>query len=152
MTPRQQLDSFVDKYTPRVASLARAAFAWMRKRFPGATVLVYDNYNALAIGFGSSEKASEAVFSIALYPRWVSLFFLRGAALPDPRRRLIGSGKQVRHIVLDRIEVLEEPAVLALMEAAATRSELPSITAAAGKILIKSISPKQRPRRPASSL
>ena len=152
MTPRQQLDSFIDKYTPRVASLARAAFAWMRKRFPGATVLVYDNYNALAIGFGSSEKASEAVFSIALYPRWVSLFFLRGAALPDPRRRLIGSGKQVRHIVLDRIEVLEEPAVLALMEAAATRSELPSITAAAGKILIKSISPKQRPRRPASSL
>jgi hypothetical protein len=152
MTPRQQLDSFVDKYTPRVASLARAAFAWMRKRFPGATVLVYDNYNALAIGFGSSEKASEAVFSIALYPRWVSLFFLRGAALPDPRRRLIGSGKQVRHIVLDRIEVLEEPAVLALMEAAATRSELPSITAAAGKILIKSIAPKQRPRRPASSL
>ena len=152
MTPRQQLDSFVDKYTPRVASLARAAFAWMRKRFPGATVLVYDNYNALAIGFGSSEKASEAVFSIALYPRWVSLFFLRGAALPDPRRRLIGSGKQVRHIVLDRIEVLEEPAVLALMEAAATRSELPSITAAAGKILIKSISPKQRPRRPVSSL
>ena len=152
MTPRQQLDSFVDKYTPRVASLARAAFAWMRKRFPGATVLVYENYNALAIGFGSSEKASDAVFSIALYPRWVSLFFLRGAALPDPRRRLIGSGKQVRHIVLDRIEVLEEPAVLALMEAAATRSELPSITAAAGKILIKSISPKQRPRRPVSSL
>ena len=152
MTPRRQLDSFVDKYTPRVASLARAAFAWMRKRFPGATVLVYDNYNALAIGFGSSEKASEAVFSIALYPRWVSLFFLRGAALPDPRRRLIGSGKQVRHIVLDRIEVLEEPAVLALIEAAAARSALPSVAAASGKIVIKSISPRQRPRRPASSL
>ena len=62
--------------------------------------LVYDNYNALAIGFGPSERASEAIFSIVLYPRWVTLFFLQGAGLADPKRLLKGSGKVVRHIVL----------------------------------------------------
>ena len=84
--PEIQLDAFLDKYTPPVATLARACLAKMRARLPGAVQLVYDNYNALAIGFGPSERASEAIFSIALYPRWVTLFFLQGAALPDPRR------------------------------------------------------------------
>src|ERR1039458_9537409 len=65
-------------------------------RLPGAVQLVYDNYNALVIGFGPSERASEASFSIVLYPRWVTLFFLQGAGLPDPRRLLKGSGKVVR--------------------------------------------------------
>jgi len=49
----------------------------MRTKFPRANVLVYDNYNALAIGFGPTERASDAVFSIAPFPRWVSLFSFR---------------------------------------------------------------------------
>jgi hypothetical protein len=40
------------------------ALAKMRARLPGAVELVYDNYNALAIGFGPTERTSEAVFSI----------------------------------------------------------------------------------------
>jgi hypothetical protein len=51
-TPQQQLDSFIDKFTPRLASQVRVTMAWMRVRLPGATVMVYDNDNALAIGFG----------------------------------------------------------------------------------------------------
>jgi len=69
----------------------------MRKKFPRAEVMVYYNY-ALAIGFGPSERASDAVFSIVLYPRWVNLFFLQGAGLPDPHKLLKGSGKLVRSI------------------------------------------------------
>jgi hypothetical protein len=62
--------------------------------------LVYDNYNALAIGFGPTERASDVIFSIALFPRWVTLFFLHGVTLPDPYKVLRGSGKVVRHVVL----------------------------------------------------
>jgi len=123
------------------------ACAWMRREFPGATVLVYDNYNALAIGFGPSERSSEAVFSLAVFPRWVSLFFLRGATIPDPHRRLTGGGRQARHIKLDPLDLLRDPQVLALMDAEAARLGLiPS--SGRGKIVIKSISAKQRPRRP----
>jgi len=119
----------------------------MRKKFPGASVLVYDNYNALAIGFGPTERASDAVFSIALFPRWVNLFFLQGAGLPDPNKLLQGSGKQARSIRLEKVQLLDEPAVLALIDAEARRSGLEP-QAGSGKIVIKSISAKQRPRRP----
>src|SRR5258708_37311288 len=88
MSGKQQLDSFISNYSPEVAGVARKAFAWMRKKFPSASVMVYDNYNALAIGFGPTERASDAVFSIALFPHWVNLFFLQGAGVPDPNKLL----------------------------------------------------------------
>ena len=68
-TAQQQLDSFIDKFTPRIASQVRVAMARMRVRLPGATVMVYGNYNALAIGFGPGERTSDAIFSLAAYPR-----------------------------------------------------------------------------------
>jgi hypothetical protein len=143
-----QLDGFLDKYTPAIATLARACLAKMRARLPGAVQLVYDNYNALAIGFGPSERASEAVFSIALYPRWVTLFFLQGAGLPDPKHLLKGSGKVVRHIVLASAADLDQPAIQDLMAKALRRAEAGMDPSAPGRLVIRSISAKQRPRRP----
>ena len=81
-------------------ALAKAVLKKMRARLPGAVELVYDNYNALVIGFGPNERASDAVFSIALYPKWINLFFLYGAMLEDPKEILRGSGKQVRRLLL----------------------------------------------------
>src|SRR5262245_35671270 len=147
--PEEQLAGFIAKYTPEIGDMARAALAKMRARLHGAIELVYDNYNALAIGFSPTERASDVIFSIALYPRWVSLFFFRGADLPDPQKLLKGSGKQVRHIILESAADLDKPAVKALMERALERSAKPISGAAPGRIIIKSISAKQRPRRPA---
>jgi hypothetical protein len=148
-TPQTQLDTFLDKYSPAVATLARACLAKMRARLPGAVQLVYDNYNALVIGFGPSERAGEAVFSIALYPRWVTLFFLQGACLPDPKHLLKGGGKVVRHIVLASAADLDSPAVQGLMATALKRAEPGIDPDAPGSLVIRSVSAKQRPRRPA---
>ena len=150
MTARQELDSFIAKFSPEVAGVARKAFSWMRKRFPRSTVLVYDNYNALAIGFGPTERASDAVFSIALFPRWVDLFFLQGARLPDPHKLLQGSGKQARSIRLENMQVLDNPKLIELIDAEAARLGLEP-GEGSGKIVIKSISAKQRPRRAAKA-
>jgi hypothetical protein len=147
-TPAQQLRSFLAKFDPRVAASARAALSRLRKKLPGATELVYDNYNALAIGFGPSEKASEAIFSIAVFPRWVSLFFLQGARLPDPDRVLNGSGTQVRHIVLTDLKILEQPAVKKLMAVALKSAKKPLDSKQRRRLIIKSISARQRPMRP----
>ena len=148
-SPESQLHGFLDKYTPAVATLARACPAKMRARLPGAVQLVYDNYNALAIGFGPSERASEAIFSIALYPRWVALFFLQGAGLADPEQLLKGKGKVVRHIVLASAADLSQPAIQDLMAKALQRAEQGIDPTAPGRLVIRSISAKQRPRRPA---
>src|SRR6476646_7169124 len=105
-SPEKQLDFFIDKHTPEIAALARRMLARMRARLPGAVEFVYDNYAALAIGFGPTERPSDAVFSVVLYPRWTHLYFLQGAVLPDPAGRLQGSGKVGRHLVVNDDSVL----------------------------------------------
>ncbi|MGD0911104.1 MAG: hypothetical protein ABR928_04370 [Terracidiphilus sp.] len=146
--PERQLAGFIARYTPEVAELAEAALNKMRSRYPTALELIYDNYNALAIGFCPTERASDGIFSIALYPRWVSLFFLQGARLPDPARILKGGGNQVRHIVLPNPSLLDDPAVTALMNEAVARARVPFNPKGAHRLIIKSVSAKQRPRRP----
>lgn len=147
-TPEMQLASFLAKYAPEIAAQAEAILNGMRKRYPFATQLVYDNYNALAIGFGPTERASDAIFSITLFPRWVNLFFLQGKGLPDPHALLQGAGNQVRSIRVTSPAMLDEPEVCALMEEAVARAAVPFDPRAKGKLVIKSVSAKQRPRRP----
>ena len=65
-----------------MTGVGRKAFVWMRKKFPDAHVLVYDNYNALAIGFAPTERGSEAFFSILLFPRWVNSFSSKARGCP----------------------------------------------------------------------
>jgi hypothetical protein len=150
MTGSEQLEAFISRFTPEVAACARRALARMRKRLPGAVELVYDNYNALVIGFGPGERASEAIFSIALYPRWVNLFFLDGAALPDPKGLLRGGGKFVRSIVLRDADELDDPEVRKLIDLAVRRAQTPINASSRRRLVIRSISAKQRPRRPAT--
>ncbi len=146
----EELAGFIAKYTPGIASLAVAIRAEMRKLYPMANELVYDNYNALAIGFAPSEKTSEAIFSIALYPRWVSLFFLQARGLPDPHRVLKGSGNVAKHVVLPSPDALNQPEIEALMREAVARATAPFDPQNTHRLIIKSISLKQRPRRPAA--
>lgn len=143
----EQLESFIARYTADVANVARCAIKKLVKRLPAANRLVYDNYNALAIAFSANEKQSGIILSIALYPRWASLFLVGGQRLPDPDKRLKGSGSTMRHVVLESARTLDEPAVTALIDAAvAIRPLLPF--SGKGATLIKSISAKQRPRQP----
>jgi hypothetical protein len=148
MTPAQQLDGFLSRYTPEVRSVAEQALVKLRKLLPGAVELVYDNYNALVIAFGPTERPSDLMLSIALYPRWVTLFFTDGTTLPDPEKLLKGGGKFVRQVRLDGGAAdLDRPAVKALIAHAAAQAEQPF--GMKRRLVIQSISPKQRPRRPA---
>jgi hypothetical protein len=147
-TPKEQLDAFIDRFTPEVAKMARRALVKMRKLTPGSLELVYDNYNALAIGFSPTERAGDGIFSIALFPPHASLFFLQGAKLPDPTKRLRGSGNVVRHIVLEDIAIFEEPDVRRLIDVALAKAKVPLDAGQKRRLIIKSIAAKQRPRRP----
>src|SRR3954467_2473926 len=104
-SPAKQIAGFLDEYSPEVRAIAKRARVTMRKRLPGAVEFVYDNYNALVFGFGQSDRPSEALFSIVLYPRYVSLCFLFGAHLDDPDGLLRGDGSRVRSIRLDDASV-----------------------------------------------
>src|SRR5271166_5486147 len=149
---QRQLDAFLAKYSPDVEAFARHALAKMRKLVPGAIEMVYDNYNWLVIGFSPSERPSEAIFSLVLPPGAVTLCFLQGAGLPDPTKRLKGSGNVVRNIRLYNAgepdaKVLDDPEVLALINVALNRAKVPMPAGARRKLIIRATSAKQRPRR-----
>jgi hypothetical protein len=148
-TPARQWAAFLSRYDPAIAKVAKAAITRLRKELPGAVELVYDNYNALVMGFGPTERASEAIVSIALYPRWVTLFFLQGARLADPARLLKGAGSRVRHIVVSDVAILDQPAVRTLIRQAIATAPRPNDAKARRRMVVRAVSPKQRPRRPA---
>jgi hypothetical protein len=133
---------------PETQALAKAVLRKMRARFPGATEMVYDNYQALVIGFCPNDRASDVICSMGVYPRWVNIFFFDGDALPDPEKLLQGNGNMVRRILVQHADDLDRPAIQALIKEAIARAEPPLDPDGKRRLLIKAVAAKQRPRRP----
>jgi Domain of unknown function (DU1801) len=145
--PEAQLKAFIDKFDPKHRSLIRAARKVLRRRFPTAYELVYDNYNFFVIGYSPTERPSDAIVSLTGGANGVGLCFIHGAKLRDPKKLLLGSGKQTRFIRLESADVLNEPDVAALVGAAIAQAKSPLRTTGRGALIIRSVSAKQRPRR-----
>jgi hypothetical protein len=147
--PEVQLAGFLAKYTPTIVAAAVESRSKLRTLLPGALELVYDNYNALVIGYGPTERTSDAILSLVMYPRWVTLYFLGGAALADPLDLLQGSGNVGRNITLKGPADLDAPAIQDLIAAAVDHAPELVVDDSRHRLIIKSISATQRPRRPA---
>ena len=146
ISPARQLTLFLSRFSPDIITLAKAARAKLRKRLPGAVEMVYDNYNALVIGYSPTERPSDAILSIVIWPKKVSICFLQGKHLPDPQRVLQGDGNQVRFVRLDAgAAILDTPEIRTLVSEAIAFGETPF--RGKGLLVIRSISKKQSPRR-----
>jgi hypothetical protein len=147
----EQIEQFLSKYTPEMMAAGKAARARMRKRIPGGVEFVYDNYNALVFGFGPNERPSDAILSLALMPKWVTLCFLKGAKLADPKKLLRGSGSTVRNVRLESLTDFDDPYISDLIERS-IQAASPAFTGGRTppRTIVKSISGKQRPRRPST--
>lgn len=137
MTPAKQLDSFIAKFSPATAALAKAVLKTMRKRLPGAVEMVYAKSNSLVVGFCPNQRASDVINSIAVYTNWINLYFFEGDTLPDPEHMLQGRGQIVRHIKITSAADLDTPAVRALMAEALKRADPPLDPKAKRRIVIK---------------
>ena len=145
--PEKQLQGFIAKFEPKQQALIASARKALRKRFPTANELVYDNYNFFVIGYSPTEKPSDSIVSLAAGASGVGLSFpYVGARLPDPHKLLQGAGSKNRFIRLPSADELARPEVEALIAAALRLCKtLPG--AGKGNLIIRSISAKQRPRR-----
>lgn len=143
----EQLAGFIAKFDSRVAKLIRSCRGALRKRFPTANELVYDNYNFFVIGFSATERPSDCIVSLAANAKGVGLSFYYGAELPDPGKILLGSGSQNRFIRLESAATLARAEVEALLKAAVAQSKVPLRATGRGRTIIRSVSTKQRPRR-----
>jgi hypothetical protein len=119
----------------------------VRKRFPTANELVWDNYNFFVIGYSPTDRPTDSIVSIAARANGVGLCFIHGARLPDPKKLLLGAGKQTRYIRIESAGHLSHPDVEALIAAAIDRAKTPLPARGRSRLIIRSVAAKQRPRR-----
>ena len=146
-TAESQLRAFIEKFGADDQRLIRAVRSAVRRRLPTANELVWDNYNFFVIGYSPTERPTDSILSIAARANGVGVCFIRGASLPDPKGLLLGSGRQTRFIRVASASELSHPDVAELIDAAVSRASKPLPASGRGKLIIRSIAAKQRPRR-----
>lgn len=149
-SPEAQLRSFNDRFDPKHQKFVRAVRAALRKRFPTANEVAYDYSSFFVIGYSPTEQGIESIVSIAARADGVDLYFTNGPQLPDPKKLLKGSGKQVRFIRLESVKQLTHPDVEAFIAAAIDLARVPYPSKGKGQLIIKTNktgAAKKRPRR-----
>ena len=142
----KQLAKFISKFDSKNQALIRSIRRALRKRLQTANELVWDNYNFFVIGYSATERPSDSVLSLAAAANGPGISFYRGACLPDPHGILQGSGVQNRFIRLDSAKTLAGPEVEAVIAAAVAQMRVPLPKTGRGRLIIRSVSAKQRPR------
>jgi hypothetical protein len=148
LTPEAQLRAYIDKLDPKNQKLFRSVRAAVRKRFPSANELVYDYSDALVIGYSPSDRGIDGVVAIRASDTSVCLYFSQGPQLPDPKRLLRGSGKQVRFIQVEAAGQLAHPDVEAFFAATIDQARVPLPSMGKGSLIIKSDGAKKPRRKP----
>lgn len=143
---KAQLEAFIKKFSASDQKLIRSVRTAVQKRFPSANELVWDNYNFFVIGYSPTERPSDAIVTIAARANGVGLCFVNGAKLPDPKKLLQGAGKQTRFIRLESAQAIADPDVEKLIAAAIAQARTKLPDSGRGKLIIRSVSAKQRAR------
>ena len=102
---------------PAHEALLRALRALAFELHPGLVEVARPGDRAVSWGWGP-KKMSEAYAYALPYTGHVNLGFYRGAFLPDPARRLKGTGASLRHVSLKSVDEVADPAVRSLLVAA----------------------------------
>ena len=143
MTPEAQLRSLIEKFDAEDQRLIRAVRSAVRKRLPAANELVYDYGFSLVIAYSPTEAGIEGIGSISARAEGVSLYFMNGPELPDPKKLLKGSAKQVRFIPVEAASRLKHPDVEALIAATVALASVPLPSRGSGKVVIKTFGKKK---------
>ena len=143
-TPEAQLRSSLDRFDPKDQKLFRAVRAAVRKRLPTANELVYDYSHSVVISYSPTDQGIDGIVSIAARADGVRLYLMHGPQLPDPKKLLLGSGKQARFVQVETASQLTHPGMQALIGAAIERASVPLSPEGKGKVIIRSVAAKQR--------
>jgi len=147
LSPEVELRSFLNRFDPEEQKLFRSVRAAVRKRFPTVNELAYDYADSVVISYSPTERGIDGIVSIAARADGVRLYLMHGPQLPDPKKLLLGSGKQTRFVQLEAASQLKHPDVEALIVAAIDHATVPLSSTGKGKLIIQSSAAKRRPRR-----
>jgi hypothetical protein len=129
---------------------------WLREfiwnLYPQTNELIYDNYNALAVGWSPTDRVGHTFCSIAVgrTSNNVHFGFYWGNELADPDKILLGDGNQYRYILVpDKnnfpkayIEKLVKEAYAKSLAKVRDKKQIMN-----GQTILKSISSKKREKK-----
>ncbi len=147
LSAEQQIKGFIAKIEPKRQALIRSVRKSLRRRFPSANELVYDYSKSFVIGYSPTERGIDSIVALASGADGLRLYFNQGPTLPDPKKILLGSGKQTRFIRIESPRTMIVSEVKALLETAIEQAKIPFLPSGGSKLIIKSASAKRRPRR-----
>src|SRR5882672_3380052 len=97
-------------------------FVW--DLYPKANELIYDNYNALAVGWSPTDRVGHTFCSIAVGRTSYNVHFgfYWGSEIADPDKILIGGGNQYRYILVKNTKEFPKAYIKKLVKEAYTNS------------------------------
>ena len=125
-------------------------FIWVL--YPQTNELIYDNYNALAVGWSPTDRVGHTFCSIAVgrTSNNVHFGFYWGSEISDPGKILLGEGNQYRYILVPDKNKFPKAYIKKLVKEAYTNS-LAKVKDKKqimnGQTIVKSISTKKREKK-----
>jgi hypothetical protein len=129
---------------------------WLREfiwdLYPQTNELIYDNYNALAVGWSPTDRVGHTFCSIAVgrTSNNVHFGFYWGSEIADPEKMLLGEGNQYRYILVPDKNKFPKSYIKKLVKEAYANS-LAKVKDQKqirnGQTIVKSISAKKREKK-----
>ncbi len=142
---------FLKPYPLKVRQTTLELRKFVLDLYPDCFELIYDNYNAVAVGFAVSERAGDVFCSIAVYSSYVNFGLNRGSELSDPQKKFVGSGSLYRRMTVGKMGGFRKSYAKRMLKSAhdnAVRRLKHKSLVADGVTITKSISPvKRRPKQ-----
>ena len=146
----KDLQRFIKGFPSEVQRLLYDLRAFIWERYPDANELIYDNYNALAIGWSPTDRVGHIFCNIALGRSTTRIHFgfYWGSKLDDPKGILLGEGNQYRYVIVENEKSYNNTYIRKLMKKAYAYSRSlvkDQKQIIEGQTITKSISTKKRP-------
>jgi len=110
-----EIDRFLEGYPPDIRDLAHQVRALVASVTPDADESLKLGWKVIWYGFGPKMPDQ---FAVVMPTRnHVGLGFAYGSDLPDPKGKLEGTGKRIRHVKLRTAADAADPAIAALLRA-----------------------------------
>ena len=110
-----EIDRFLEAYTPDIRDLTHQVRGLIASVTPDADEYLKPGWKVIWYGFGPKMPDQ---FAVVMPTRnHVGLGFAYGSDLPDPKGKLEGTGKRMRHVKLRTAADASDPAIAALLRA-----------------------------------
>ena len=146
--PPGALTEFLYEYAPPTQSLALGARTLVLSELAPCHEYIFKMRPKVVLLYGPTDRViADAVCSLGVFARHVTLTFHRGARLSDPARILRGSGKIMRHVTLTSLADLDNVSVRKMLREARKDAGMKRPRGASSADVVTRIKPTSPARR-----